>query len=85
MTQPLCPVQNEWHEKQPEPFNAVFTQIKAGFTDWMTRFGIQSAIEWVRYRQNKKRHSEKKFLSSKPVIWHQIKAWQPHENAILGF
>lgn len=83
MTQPLCPVQNEWHQNTWKPFSDIFTPLRIGYSKlkgWVFYEKLQyGGCFEKKTHQNNKRHSakEKKHCRAQPVIRHQKHAWQP--------
>ena len=71
MTQPLCPVKNEWHEHK-KPFHDVYKILKHISPNEGLVLMHKTALWWAFYHQNNKRHHEKKKKKKKNIVEHNL-------------
>lgn len=84
MTQPLCPVQNEWHQNTWKPFSDIFTPLRIGYSK-LKGWGFlrKTTVRWVLWKKKPIKttsvtaRKKKKHCRAQPVIRHQKHAWQP--------
>ena len=70
MTQPLCPVKNEWHEHK-KPFHDVY-KIKTYFTEWRTCLDAQNCtlVGFLSPKQQASPREKKK--KKKNIVEHNL-------------